>query len=170
MLHGWVNLQVLREVYKGVPIGKILIQRDETSVDKRPRLFYSKLPAGIERSRVLLLDPMLASGGSAICAVRHLTERGVPEQQITFVNLIACPEGLKAFFAACPLVRVVTSMIDYGMFLFSANWFFVHLLHFVFVFWSAQVAVFDSCFVVHASFRVCFIFVCSWFVHHHHLS
>ncbi len=107
--------QVLREVYKGVPIGKILIQRDETSADKRPCLFYSKLPAGIEHSRVLLLDPMLASGGSAICAVRHLTERGVPERQITFVNLIACPEGLKAFFEACPHVRVVTSMIDYGM-------------------------------------------------------
>jgi uracil phosphoribosyltransferase len=107
--------RVLRDVLKDVPIGKILIQRDESTPEKLPKMFYSKLPTSIAESRVLLLDPMLASGGSAICAIQNLMARGVPEHKITFVNLIACPEGLAAMFAAHPKVTVVTSMIDYGL-------------------------------------------------------
>jgi hypothetical protein len=100
------------EVFKGIPIGKILIQRDETTAEKLPKLFYSRLPAGLPEAQVLLLDPMLASGGSAICAIQHLLERGVPQEKITFVNLISCPEGLRALFAAYPNIKVITSMID----------------------------------------------------------
>ena len=74
------------------------------------------MPPGIENTTVLLLDPMLATGGSAICAVRQLVDTfKVPEEQIVFVNLIACPEGLKALNAACPKIKVVTSMIDYAL-------------------------------------------------------
>merc|ERR1712224_1000211 len=57
----------LRAVCRGIKIGKILIQRDEATA--LPKLFYSKLPENIKEQTVLLLDPMLATGGSAIAAI-----------------------------------------------------------------------------------------------------
>ena len=50
----------------GIPVGKILIQRDETSKEKLPILFYEKYPPNIQEKEILLCDPMLATGGSAI--------------------------------------------------------------------------------------------------------
>lgn len=90
-------LGAVREVLGHVPVGKILIQRDETTPEKLPKvrrqssagpaaahrapdcvpavpalapqLFYSKLPSCITETHVMLVDPMLATGGSAICAI-----------------------------------------------------------------------------------------------------
>jgi uracil phosphoribosyltransferase len=61
---------------------------------------------------VLLLDPMLATGGSAIMAIKVLKEAGVQEKNITFVNLVACPAGVENLFAEYPNIRMVTSFID----------------------------------------------------------
>jgi len=96
----------LREVCRSVRIGKILIQRDEETA--QAKLFYAKFPEDIATRYCLLLDPMLATGGSAIKAVEVLLEHGVPEQRIIFVNLVAAPEGLKAFCGKFPAVRVIT--------------------------------------------------------------
>ncbi|KAH9843510.1 uracil phosphoribosyltransferase-domain-containing protein [Rhodofomes roseus] len=103
----------LREVCRSVRIGKILIQRDEETA--QPKLFYSKLPQDIAHRYVLLLDPMLATGGSAIKAVEVLMEHGVPEDRIIFINLISSPEGLKTFSAKYPALRVITGWIDQGL-------------------------------------------------------
>jgi len=100
----------LRSVCKSVRIGKILIQRDETTA--KAHLIYVKLPHDIKDRKVLLMDPMLATGGSAIRAVSVLVEQGVKEQNIVFLNLIAAPEGIKAMLKAYPNVRIITSMID----------------------------------------------------------
>jgi uracil phosphoribosyltransferase len=102
----------IRSVMPGIKIGKILIQRDESKKDKPAQFFYAKLPPKIQSMRVLLLDPMLASGGSAICAVQHLLSIGVPLAQITFVNLISSPEGIHALYQADPSLSVVTGMLD----------------------------------------------------------
>lgn len=72
--------QGLRESCNGVRIGKILIQRDEATA--LPKLFYSKLPPDVASRTVLLLDPMLATGGSAIKAVQVLLDHGVVEENI----------------------------------------------------------------------------------------
>lgn len=105
--------QGLRECCRSVRIGKILIQRnEETSL---PKLFYEKLPPDIKDRWVLLLDPMLATGGSAIMAVDVLKNKGVPEDRILFLNLIACPEGIKNFTDKLPKVRIVTAFIDQGL-------------------------------------------------------
>jgi uracil phosphoribosyltransferase len=61
---------------RSVRIGKILIQRDEETA--LPKLFYEKLPKDIKERYVLLLDPMLATGGSAITAVKVLLAKGAP--------------------------------------------------------------------------------------------
>ncbi|KAH9963308.1 uracil phosphoribosyltransferase-domain-containing protein [Russula dissimulans] len=105
--------QGLREVCRSVRIGKILIQRDEETT--RPKLFYSKLPQDIEERYVLLLDPMLATGGSAMKAVEVIMEHGVPEDRIVFINLVSAPEGLKRFTARYPSLKVVTGWIDDGL-------------------------------------------------------
>lgn len=85
--------QGLRDCCRSVRIGKILIQRDEET--HKPKLFYAKLPKDIESRYVLLLDPMLATGGSAMQAVQVLLENNVQEDRIIFLNLIASPEGME---------------------------------------------------------------------------
>ncbi|PPR02999.1 hypothetical protein CVT24_012328 [Panaeolus cyanescens] len=103
----------LREVCRSVRIGKILIQRDEETT--LPKLFYSKFPPDIASRYVLLLDPMLATGGSAMKAVEVLMEQGVPEERIIFINLIASPEGLSTFCSKYPSLKVITGWIDQGL-------------------------------------------------------
>jgi len=105
--------QGLRDCCRSVRIGKILIQRDEET--SRPKLFYDKLPEDIADRWVLLLDPMLATGGSALMAVDVLISRGVPEERILFLNLIASPEGAVNFANKFPKVRVVTAFVDIGL-------------------------------------------------------
>lgn len=105
--------QALRECCRSVRIGKILIQRDEET--SKPRLFYDKLPEDIKDRWVLLLDPMLATGGSALMAVDVLLSKGVPEERILFLNLIASPEGAKNFADKYPKLRVVTAFVDQGL-------------------------------------------------------
>ena len=100
----------LRQVLPGIKIGKILIQRDEETA--LPKLYYSKLPPDIAGRTVLLLDPMLATGGSAIEAVNVLIDAGIPPERIIFINLISCPEGIRAMHSAYPTLRIVTAALD----------------------------------------------------------
>lgn len=100
----------LRAVCKAIKIGKILIQRDEATA--LPKLFYSKLPPNVASMTVLLLDPMLATGGSAIEAIKVLVGAGVSVERIVFVNLVCCPEGVRAMHAAFPQVKIVSSALD----------------------------------------------------------
>jgi uracil phosphoribosyltransferase len=103
----------LRAVTPAIRIGKILIQRDK--VTKLPHLHYAALPADIAQRHVLLLDPMLATGGTALAAIQLLIDRGVPEEHIVFVSVLAAPEGLAAVGNRFPRVRVVTSTIESGL-------------------------------------------------------
>lgn len=105
--------QGLRECCRSVRIGKILIQRDEETA--KPKLFYDKLPSDIAERYVFLLDPMLATGGSALMAVDVLKSRGVPAERIIFLNLIASPEGIQKFTAIHPEVQIVTGCVDEGL-------------------------------------------------------
>lgn len=100
----------LRECCRSVRIGKILIQRDEETA--KPKLFYAKLPEDIAERWVLLLDPMLATGGSAIKAIEVLCENGVKKEQILFLNLIASPEGLNNMYSQYPEVKVISAWVD----------------------------------------------------------
>lgn len=102
----------LRSTIRDVKIGKILIQRDESSPNKTAKLFYSKLPENLNRYTVMLLDPMLASGSSASLAIQVLLDTGVKEEDIIFVNLIAAPEGIHNLYAKYPNIQIVTTMID----------------------------------------------------------
>ncbi|KAK5576758.1 hypothetical protein ACTFIV_001569 [Dictyostelium citrinum] len=100
----------LRAVCKHIKIGKILIQRDEETA--MPKLLYAKLPSDIANRQVLLLDPMLATGGTVSQAVEVLLERGVKQENIVFINLVAAPEGIKIFTEKYPKVKIVIGEVD----------------------------------------------------------
>lgn len=103
----------LRSVLRDCRIGKVLIQRDEATAE--PKLYYSKLPRDIAERKVMLLDPMLATGGSACMAIRVLLDAGVREENILFVNVVSAPEGLNAVTTAYPRITIVTAEIDEGL-------------------------------------------------------
>lgn len=105
-------LDTFASIVPEAPIGKILIQRDEETA--QPKLFYCKLP-NLTNKHVILLDPMLATGGSAICAVRVLIENGAQEENILFFNVVCCPEGIRNMAAAYPKVKIITGEIDAGL-------------------------------------------------------
>jgi uridine kinase len=102
----------LRACCKGIKIGKILIHREG---DNGKRLIYEKLPKDIKDRHVLLLDPILATGNSAVQAIELLIEKGVPEDRIIFLNLISAPEGIHIVCKRFPLLKIVTSEIDAGL-------------------------------------------------------
>lgn len=79
--------------FPGIPVGKILIQRDEETA--LPKLFFSKLPKDVKTRLVFLVDPMLATGGSASAAIRVLQEAGVKDEHIIMLSIVAAPEGLQ---------------------------------------------------------------------------
>ncbi|XP_049375781.1 uridine kinase-like protein 3 isoform X1 [Solanum verrucosum] len=76
----------LRACCKGIKIGKILIHREG---DNGQQLIYEKLPLDIAERHVLLLDPILGTGNSAVQAISLLLKKGVPESNILFLNLIS---------------------------------------------------------------------------------
>jgi len=80
-----------------------------------PKLFYDKLPPDIAKRYVFLLDPMLATGGSAISAIQVMIDRGVAEDRIIFINLVAAPAGIASVLKAYPKLRIITAHIDTGM-------------------------------------------------------
>lgn len=92
-------------------VGHLGMHRDETT--HQPVGYYSNIPAGIERAHVFVVDPMLATGGSATRAIRHLTERGA--QRFQFVCLVAAPEGVRALNEAHPDVPILTAAVDRGL-------------------------------------------------------
>jgi uridine kinase len=100
----------LRACCKGVKIGKILIQREG---DTGPcKIIYQKLPLDISTRYVLLLDPILASGNSALAAIEKLVECGVAQERIIFLTLIAAPQGVHRVCERYPRLTLVTSEVD----------------------------------------------------------
>lgn len=89
-------------------VGHLGMYRDENT--HKPVDYYSKLPNGIEDAFVLLVDPMLATGGSANDALDFLKSKGA--QQIHFISLISAPEGLKRLQKGHPDVHIITAAID----------------------------------------------------------
>jgi len=96
------------EVMPNARVGHIGLYRDEQTL--KPVDYYLKLPKRIGRARVLILDPMLATGGSAVEAVSILKLRGA--KNIRFVSLVAAPEGVRLLARKHPDVRIYTCALD----------------------------------------------------------
>lgn len=89
-------------------IGHIGMYRDEETL--KPTEYFVKLPSDISERQVFVVDPMLATGGSAIMAVDALKKRGA--RDIRFCSLVAAPEGVKALEEAHPDIDIYTAALD----------------------------------------------------------
>ncbi len=89
-------------------IGHIGLYRNEKTLE--PVEYYCKLPNNIEEKTVILLDPMLATGGSAVNAISKLKDRGV--KKIKFLSIISAPAGIKKIQETYPDVEIYTAYLD----------------------------------------------------------
>ena len=89
-------------------VGHIGLYRNEETLE--PVEYYCKLPSDIAERDVIVLDPMLATGGSARDAITQIKKRGA--RSIKFIGIIAAPEGLKALHEAHPDVDIYVSALD----------------------------------------------------------
>jgi uracil phosphoribosyltransferase len=96
------------EVIPEAKVGHIGLQRNEETL--QPVEYYFKIPKDINKSKVILLDPMLATGGSATEALKYLKNRGARE--CTFACLVAAPEGLNKIEKDHPGVRIYSAALD----------------------------------------------------------
>lgn len=89
-------------------VGHIGMYRDEETFE--PHEYFCKLPSPIEQRRIYLVDPMLATGGSAVDAVKLIKDRG--GKDISFLCVIAAPEGIERLHTAHPDVKIFVGSLD----------------------------------------------------------
>ena len=91
-------------------VGHVGLYRDEETM--QPVEYFVKMPSNLEDRQVYLVDPMLATGGSAIAAIDSVIERGAKAENIKFICLVAAPEVVKAMQDAHPDVEIFTAGLD----------------------------------------------------------
>ncbi|KRN89011.1 uracil phosphoribosyltransferase [Ligilactobacillus ceti DSM 22408] len=89
-------------------VGHVGMYRDEKTF--KPHEYFVKMPEDLESREMIVVDPMLATGGSAIMAVDALKKRGA--RSIRFVCLVSAPEGIKALQEAHPDIDIYTAALD----------------------------------------------------------
>ena len=102
MVDGLLNLTPTAKV------GHIGLYRDPETHE--PHEYYCKLPSPIEERTIIVVDPMLATGGSAVDAIRMIKEHG--GKKIKFMCIIAAPEGLERLHRECPDVQIYVGNLD----------------------------------------------------------
>lgn len=104
---GLSMVQPFTELFPDVSVGYVGLERDHTTAVARS--YYQKLPP-LEGRRVIVVDPMLATGGSAVQALDLLVQNGATD--LSLVVIVAAPEGVKAVEAAHPNVDIFTAALD----------------------------------------------------------
>ena len=102
MVDGFISL------IPAAKVGHIGLYRDPETCE--PVEYYCKMPQDIGEREVFLVDPMLATGGSATAAIELLRARGA--KNIRMINLVAAPEGIEAVHAAYPEVDIYVAAVD----------------------------------------------------------
>lgn len=98
----------LLDLVPSAKVGHIGMYRDEETLE--PHEYYCKLPADIDKRLVVVVDPMLATGGSAIDAIAQI--KGYGAKNIKFLCIIAAPEGVKALSEAHPDIEIYCANVD----------------------------------------------------------
>ena len=104
-------LDSLLQLLPHARVGFIGLKREETTL--RAQFYYKSLPSHLNRFEVILIDPMLATGGSAVAAMDLLAELGA--KHVRLVNLVAAPEGIRRVRAHYPDFPIFTAAIDRGL-------------------------------------------------------
>lgn len=108
---GMGMLDGVLSVIPSAAVGVLGMERDHAT--HKPREYYAKMPNSIENRTVLLVDPMLATGGSALAAIHFLRKQGVKD--IRLLVLVAAPEGVRAVLDDDSDVRIWTCALDDGL-------------------------------------------------------
>jgi uracil phosphoribosyltransferase len=103
-------LEAITELIPEVLVGYIGLERDHATFE--PSLYYSKLPP-LQGRTVLLLDPMLATGGSAAAAATALFGAGA--ESVSLISVVSAPEGVRHLESAHPSVEIYTAALDEGL-------------------------------------------------------
>ena len=101
-------LDGIRELVPTAKVGFIGMYRDEETLE--PHEYFAKFPSGMEDAIVMIVDPMLATGGSAVDAIEAVKKRGA--KNIKLVNLVGAPEGVEAVQKAHPDVDIYLAALD----------------------------------------------------------
>jgi len=110
---GLIFSDVANEIMPYATVRHIGMYRDEQTL--QPIWYYNKIPVEFENPEneiILILDPMLATGNSAIESIKLFVNKKVPQKNIKFVSLISAPEGLKKVGEKYPDVQIITASID----------------------------------------------------------
>jgi uracil phosphoribosyltransferase len=107
---GMAFLEPARLVFPDAPVGMLGMKRDERTLV--PQWYYENLPKLSAQSTVVILDPMLATGGSASAAVARLVERGAAPGRIYFIGIIAAPEGYAELARHIPEENIILAAVD----------------------------------------------------------
>ncbi|WP_130891177.1 uracil phosphoribosyltransferase [Fusobacterium varium] len=101
----------IQDLIPTAKVGHIGVYRNEETLE--PVYYYCKLPVDITSRKVIVVDPMLATGGSAVYAIDYLKSEGVKD--IIFMCLVAAPEGIAKLLNKHPDVAIYTAKIDQGL-------------------------------------------------------
>jgi uracil phosphoribosyltransferase len=101
-------LEPFLEVVPEAEVGYFGLQRDEETA--LARRYYEKIPKALDAAEVFLLDPMLATGGSAVMAIDGL--RGMGARAVQLLSIVAAPEGVAHVESACPGTRIWAAALD----------------------------------------------------------
>lgn len=101
-------VDALMKILPAAKVGHVGLYRDHETLE--PKEYYCKLPPDIDKRQVIVLDPMLATGGSAIAAIDFIKQRGA--KRIKLMCIIGAPEGVEAVMKAHPDIELFVGTID----------------------------------------------------------
>ena len=111
------GLALLDEVQKVLPTAAVYhlgLARDESNL--QPTCYLNKLPDRFApETRIVVLEPMLATGGSIMMAMKEITSRGIPTEMIRIISIVAAPPALRKLSENYPGLEIYTAIIDEGL-------------------------------------------------------
>ncbi len=107
---GIALLPAFQSYFPGAAIGIVGLQRDETTA--QASMYYENIPPLKPDDQIIILDPMLATGGTAVETVKLLIEKGAQQKNIIFVAIVSAPEGLENLQSHFPKVKVLIAVED----------------------------------------------------------
>ena len=113
---GMIFCEVAQELLPFANVHHIGMYRDETTLE--PVWYYDKTPVLYEnpkKIKVFILDPMIATGNSSHAAISLFLKKGILIENIVFVSILSCPEGLNLLCKDFPELKIITAKIDEGL-------------------------------------------------------
>lgn len=103
-------LPAFLKMFPASRVGFVGIRRDEDTA--LPRLYYKNLPEIPENAAVIVLDPMIATGGSGNLTLELLKSLHIPDERIMYVGVVAAPDGLAMLRKKCPHLKIICAQVD----------------------------------------------------------